>query len=442
MSDHYPDDEQYEISSARRKGMKNIIAFASFCLKEMARWGRAYYTWLLCLGILIAIGIAGYLEQSAHGHIVSNMRDPVPWGLFIGTYAFLVGVAAAAMALAVPGYVYNWKPIKDIVVLGEIIAISAVIMAILFIMADLGRPERFWHLLPLLGKPNIPYSMIATNVMVLNGYLALNVVLVFYFLYCSYAGRPYNRTFFMALMLFSIPAAISIHTTTAFIFNVLPARPYWNSAILVPRFIATALCAGPALMILSFQVLRKAANINIRDEALVKIAEITAIVLFANLLLFFAEVVTEFRSATAHTVHMQYYFTGIGDHVGLAGWAWFGSICNVLAFLLLLIPRTRKNPVTMNLGCALVFVGVFIEKGIGLVLPGFTPGSLGEVYEYFPSRVEVMIAIGVVGVGVLVFTLLSRAAIRLTFSEPLEGDDPLQTGRSHAIPPRPEPLRP
>lgn len=423
--------------------MKKIMAFVSFCLKEMTSGGRTYYAWLVFLLIPIAIGGAGYLEQFVHGHIVSSMRDPVPWGLFIGTYAFLVGVAAAAMALAVPGYVYNWKPIKDIVVLGEIIAISAVIMAILFIMADLGHPERFWHLLPLLGKPNIPYSMIALNVMVLNGYLVLNVVLVFYFLYCSYANRPYNRAFFMALMLLSIPAAISIHTTTAFIFNVLPARPYWNSAILVPRFIATALCAGPALMILAFQVLRRAANINIRDEALVKIAEITAIVLFANLLLFFAEVVTEFRSATVHTVHMQYYFTGIEGHLGLAGWAWFGASCNVLAFLLLLIPRTRKNPITMNLGCVLVFLGVFLEKGVGLVLPGFVPGTLGEIYEYFPSRVEVMIAIGIAGVGVLIFTLLSKVAVALTFSEPLEEEGSLQPGGDEAIAAgSPEPARP
>jgi molybdopterin-containing oxidoreductase family membrane subunit len=308
------------------------------------------------------------------------------------------------------------------VVLGEIIAISAVIMAILFVMADLGRPERFWHLIPIVGKPNIPYSMIAMNVLILNGYLVLNVVIVFYFLYCSYADRPYNKAFFMTLMLFSIPAAISIHTTTAFIFNVLPARPYWNSAILVPRFIATALCAGPALMVLSFQVLRKCANINIRDEALEKIAEMMVIVLFVNLLLFFAEVVTEFRSATAHTVHMQYYFTGLEGHVELVGWSWFGASCNVLAFLLLLFPKTRRNPVTMNIGCVLVFVGVFIEKGIGLVLPGFTPGVLGGFYEYFPSRAELMIAIGIVGVGTLVFTLLSKAAIPLTFSEPLEWD--------------------
>lgn len=422
--------------------MKSIGAFGFYCLKEMLRGGGAYYTWLVCLGVLISIGVAGYTEQFLHGHIVSNMRDPVPWGIFIGTYAFLVGVAAAAMALAVPGYVYNWKPIKDIVVLGEIIAISAVIMCVLFVMADLGHPERFWHLLPFLGKPNIPYSMIAMNVLILNGYLVLNVVLVFYFLYCSYADRPYNKTFFMALMLFSIPAAISIHTTTAFIFNVLPARPYWNSAILVPRFIATALCAGPALMVLAFQVLRRAANINIRDEALVKIAEMIAIVLFVNLLLFMAEVVTEFRSATAHTVHMQYYFRGIEGHLGLVGWAWFGASCNVLAFMLLLIPRTRKNPITMNLGCVLVFMGVFIEKGVGLVLPGFTPGSLGEVYEYFPSRVELMIAIGIAGVGVLVFTLLSKAAIALTFSEPLEEADPLEVDGSPKAAYRPDPVQP
>ena len=390
-----------------------LVDFAVFSVREIVRGGRSYYAWLGFLAVLILIGIAGFAEQTVHGHIVSNMRDPVPWGVFIGTYAFLVGVAAAAVALAVPGYVYDWKPIQEIV----IVAISAVIMCILFVMADLGRPERFWHLLPFIGSPNLPTSMIAMNVLILNSYLLLNIMIVTYFLYCAFAGRPYNRTFFRTLMFVSIPAAISIHATTAFIFNVLPARPYWNSAILVPRFIATALCAGPALMVLAFQILRKVADIRIRDEALLKIAEMTAIVLFVNLLLFLAEVVTEYRSATAHTVHMQYYFEGIQGHLSLVGWAWGGSLCNVTAFFLLLVPRTRKNPVTMNIGCFLVFVGVFIEKGIGLVLPGFTPGTLGEVYEYFPSRVELMICLGVAAVGVLVFTLLSKVAIPLAFHE-------------------------
>ncbi len=402
----------------------NFWRFIKFSVKQIVCGSSTYYMWLAILLAFILVGVSGYSQQLTHGHIVSNMRDPVPWGMFIGTYAFLVGVAAAAMALAVPGYVYHWKPIKEIVVLGEIIAICAVVMCILFVMADLGRPERFWHLLPIIGTPNLPSSMIGMNVMILNGYLILNVVIVTYFLYCAFVGRPYNKFIFMSLMLLSIPAAISIHTTTAFIFNVLPARPYWNSAILVPRFIASALCAGPALMVLAFQVLRKTANINIRDEALQKIAEMISIVLFVNLLLFFAEVITEFRSATAHTVHMQYYFRGIGGHVSLVSWAWTGALFNVVAFFLLLTPHLRQNTVLMNIGCALVFVGVFIEKGIGLVLPGFTPGTLGEVYEYVPSIPEVMIGIGIAAVGILLFTVLSRVAIPLTFSEPYEsGDD-------------------
>jgi molybdopterin-containing oxidoreductase family membrane subunit len=351
------------------------------------------------------------------------MSDAVPWGLFIGTYAFLVGVAAAAVALAVPGYVYNWQPIKEIVVLGEIIAISSVIMCILYVMADLGHPEKFFHMVPFIGKPNLPSSMIAMNVMILNGYLGLNVLIVTYFLYCSFVKKPYNKIIFMSLMLLSIPGAISIHTTTAFIFNVLPARPYWNSAILVPRFIASALCAGPALMILTFQILRKVAKIDIKDEALLKIAEMMVFVLFVNLLLFFAEVITEFRSATAHTVHMRYYFGGLGGHANLVRWAWSGACLNIIAFFMLMIPQTRKNLLTLNLACVLVFFGVFIEKGIGLVLPGLTPGALGEVYEYSPSKAEVMIGIGVMGIGILVFTILSKAAIPLTFKKSVAPND-------------------
>lgn len=404
-----------------KEHIREFVSFNIFCLKEVVRGGIAYYAWLVFLGVLIIIGVAGYHEQVIHGHIVTNMSDEVPWGLFIGTYAFLVGVAAAAVALAVPGYVYNWEPIKEIVVLGEIVAISAVVMALLFVTADLGHPERIWHAFPILGKPNLPLSLIAVNILVLNSYLILNIMIVTYFLYSSYLRRPYNKLLFMTLMLTSIPMAFSIHAVTAFIFNVLPARPYWNSAVLVPRFISTALCAGPAIMILAFKVLRKVAKIDIKDKALFKIAEIIAIVLFVNLLLFIAEVVTEFRSATTHTVHIQFYFQGLEGHQQLVLWAWSGALCNIFAFILFLIPKTRNNHITLNLGCALVIVGVFIEKGIGLVLPGLSPGTLGMLYEYSPSLVEIMISIGIVGIGAFTFTILSKIAIPLTFRAPYKG---------------------
>lgn len=396
--------------------MMNVWNFALFGLKQIVTGGRAYWIWMLFLGLVIATGLEGVYQQVTHGHIVTNMRDPVPWGLFIGTYAFFVGVAAAAVALVVPGYVYHWKPMKEIVILGEIIAICALVMCILFVMADLGHPERFWHLLPVLGTPHVPSSMIASNVMILNGYLLLNLVIVTSSLYRAFIGQPQDDKLFLLLVIISIPAAISIHTTTAFIFNVLPARPYWNSAILVPRFITTALCAGPSLMLLAFQILRKTAKVTIKDEALFRIVEIVTIVMIINLFLLFAEVVTEYRSATHHTVHIMYYFQGLDGHVALRTWAWGGVACNVMGLILFTYRRTRRNFVAINVGCVLIIFGVWVEKGIGLVLPGLTPGQLGEIYEYSASRTEIMIAFGILAVGSLIFTVLSKIAAPLVLS--------------------------
>ncbi len=394
-----------------------LLRFAIYSMREILRGSARYYAWLGFLFLVIFLGLTAYSGQATHGHIVANLRDPVPWGLFIGTYAFFVGVAAAAVALVVPGYVYKWQPIKEIVILGEIVAICACVVAILFVMADLGHPERFWHLLPVIGAPNVPSSMVGSNVLILNAYLILNLVLVTYFLYCRFVGHRQSQFFVTVLMFTSIPLAISIHATTAFIFNVLPSRPYWNSAILVPRFISTALCSGPAIMLMTFQIVRKAARLDIKDEALLKIAEIMTHVMSLNLLLFIAEVLTEYRSATGHSIHIYYYFQGIGDHVALVPFAWIGVACNISAFLIFLIPKTRKNFITLNLGCLLVCVGVFIEKGIGLILPGLTPGTLGELYEYAPSISELGIGAGILGTGMLVFTLFAKVTIPLALSE-------------------------
>jgi molybdopterin-containing oxidoreductase family membrane subunit len=394
-----------------------VLRFAIYSLGAVLRGSPRYYAWLAFLALLIGLGVVGYSEQATHGHIVANLRDPVPWGLFIGTYAFFVGVAAAAVALVVPGYVYQWKPIKEIVVLGEIVAIAAVTMAILFVMVDLGHPERFWHLLPIVGAPNVPASMVGSNVLILNAYLILNLIIVTYTLYCSFARRPHSHVFVTFLMFLSVPMAISIHATTAFIFSVLPSRPYWNSAILIPRFISTALCSGPAIMLIMFEIVRKAARLDIKDQALFRVAEIMTYAMAVNLLLLIAEVLTEYRSSTAHTVHIRYYFEGIGDHVGLVPFAWVGIACTITAFLIFLISKTRNNLITLNIGCVLVCLGVFIEKGIGLILPGFTPGTLGELYEYTPSEAEFAIGVGVLATGLLVFTAFAKVAIPLALNE-------------------------
>jgi molybdopterin-containing oxidoreductase family membrane subunit len=269
-------------------------------------------------------------------------------------------------------------------------------------------------MLPLLGRLNFPSSLLAWDFVVLNLYLVLNVVIVFHQLFAAYQGRDYNHALIGPLVLLSIPAAIAIHTVTAFLYNGLAARPFWNSAILAPRFLASAFCSGPAILVIVFQVLRRTTRFHIRDEAIWKIAELMAYAMFLNLFLFGAEIFKEYYSGTQHLLYFTYLYTGIEHHVALVPYSWTAVACSVIAFVLLLIPRTRRHPVTLNLGCVLIYAGVYIEKGMALVMPGFTPDTLGEIYEYVPTGTEVAVGAGIFAVGFLVFTLLTKIAIAIT----------------------------
>jgi molybdopterin-containing oxidoreductase family membrane subunit len=391
--------------------MSGILEFLAGCARLVRRGNRAYFAWLALLGAMMVVGLVAYAQQFRVGLIATNMRDQVSWAFYIGNFTFLVGVAAAAVLLVIPAYVYDWKPIKEVVILGELLAISAITMCLLFILVDMGRPDRFLHIVPLLGSPNWPRSMLTWDALVLNGYLALNLAVVIHILYKGYHGQHYNKRIIIPLVLISIPGAVSIHTVTAFLYNGMAARPYWNASILAPRFIASALCSGPAVMIILFQVLRKTAGIDIKDEAIFKIAELMAYAMFINLFLLGAEVFKEYYSATEHLLYTQYLWNGIGEHKALVPYAWTALTCSVIAFVLFLAPRTRRNFVTLNIGCLLIWAGVYIEKGMGLVIPGMTPDTLGEIYEYTPTATEWAIAAGVFGVGFLVFTVLVKVAV-------------------------------
>jgi molybdopterin-containing oxidoreductase family membrane subunit len=400
--------------------MRTLRHFARFTLGSLriCLHGNAlYWAWVLFLLLLIAAGIGAYVFQLREGLISTNMRDQVSWAFYIGNFTFLVGVAAAAVLLVIPAYVYHWKPIKEVVILGELLAISAICMCGLFVMVDIGRPERVWHLIPGLGKLNLPNSLLAWDVIVLNGYLVLNFVIVTYLLFTLYLQRQPDERIFMPLVLFSIPCAIGIHTVTAFLYNGFPARPFWNSAILAPRFLASAFCSGPAVLVILMQLLRRFTRFEIQDAAIWKVAELMAYAMAVNLFLLGAEVFKEYYSNTEHLIHMQYMFTGLGGHDSIVPFMWLSVFASIAAFVLFLIPSTRRNPITLNLGCLLIYAGVYIEKGMGLVIPGLTPDTLGEIYEYFPSTNEIWISVGVFSVGFLLFTLMVKVATPIMLGE-------------------------
>lgn len=377
----------------------------------------AYFAWLGLLGVLIGSGALAFAEQVGRGLVVTAMRDQVSWGFYIGNFTFLVGVAAAAVILVIPAYVYDWKPIRQIVVYGELLAVSAIIMCLLFVVVDIGRPERFWHLVPPWGKLNFPSSILAWDVLVLNLYFLLNFSVVTHILYRAYTGRPYNKRIVVPLVLLSIPMAVGIHTVTAFLYNGLAARPYWNSSILAPQFLASAFCSGPAILLIVLQLLRRFTRFELQREAIWKIAELMAYAMFLNLFLHGAEAFKEYYSNTEHLLYTQYWYFGLGDHRTLVPYAWSALGLNLLAFILFIVPATRRNIVTLNLGCLATYAGVYIEKGMGLIIPGLTPDALGDIYEYYPTITELRVAAGIFAIGFLVFTLMLKVAVPISLDE-------------------------
>lgn len=376
-----------------------------------------YYGWVSVLVALAAIGVVAYSRQLQMGLIVTGMQNYVSWGFYIGNFTFFVGVAAAAVLLIIPAYLYDFGPIKEIVIIGEVLAVSALSMCLMFVTADLGRPDRVWHLIPGLGILNLPRSLLGWDIVVLNGYLFLNLFIPGYLLWNAYHGRSVNWRFITPFILLSIPWAVSIHTVTAFIYNGLAARPFWNASILAPRFLASAFCSGPALVILLYQLVRKYTKFHVKDEALFKIAEMIGIAMAINLFLLGAEFFKELYSDTHHLSPLQYLYLGLHGKGRLVPWIWTAFAFNVIAFIIFLTPATRKNFATLNVGCVLIIVGIWIEKGIGLIIPGFIPAPLGEVWEYAPTNIEVLVTMGIWAIGLLILTVLLKIVIPIETGE-------------------------
>ncbi len=396
--------------------MKQIKFGISFLIYAL-NGGAKLYAWFLFLGVFIMAYLYGTFMQVTQGMIVTGLNDQVTWGIYIANLVFLVGVAAAAVTVVFPAYVYNYEPLKKVVIIGEMLAISAVIMCTLFVVNHMGRPDRAWHLVPGIGILNWPNSMLTWYLIVLNGYHALNVICGFYYMFKKYMGEPMNKPFYMTFVYISIVWALSIHTVTGFLLNTMPTRPMWFHSVVPIKFIATAFSAGPAFIILSFFIIRKNTKFEIPDEAINKLSEIVTYCLGIALFLTMSEIVTELYPSTEHSFSLKYLMFGKHGLSNLVGWFWVSMVFNITAFILLINPKTRKNHKILPFTCAILFAGIWIEKGMAFVIPGMIPSPIGEFAEYSPSWIEIINSLGVWAVGFLVFTILARGAIGVSLGE-------------------------
>lgn len=389
---------------------KNYLRFLWRCGRIAFVGDWRYYAWMGALSVLILFGIHAYCRQFVNGLIVTGMSDQVSWGVYIANFTFIVGVAAAAAMLVIPVYIYDNKELHDLVIFGELLAVAAILMCLAFVTVDLGRPDRFWHLIPGIGKFNFPGSMLSWDVIVLNGYLLLNVHICGYLLYCRYQGRKPARWFYIPFVFIAIGWAVSIHTVTAFLYVGLGGRPFWNSSIVGPRFLASAFTAGPAIIILALQVIRRVTEYRISDKALLTLRSIVQVSMLINVFLLVNEIFKEFYTRSAHVASSRYLLFGLHGYHGLVPWIWTAIAFNLIAMFILVLP-VSKSLKYLNVACVLAIVGIWIEKGMGLVIPGFIPSPLGEMVEYTPSLNETMVCLGIWAFGLLAYTVFLRMAI-------------------------------
>jgi molybdopterin-containing oxidoreductase family membrane subunit len=391
--------------------------FAPDYIRYVLKGGIKYYAWLGFLAVLGAFSLYGYYLQNTEGLIVTGMTSQIHDGLYFANLVFLVGVAAGAVTIVFPAYVHHHKAMHEVTVLGEMLAISAVIMVMLFVFAHMGRPERLWHMIPFIGIYNMPHSMLAWDVLVLNVYLLLNLVCGFYYLYIKYSGGEINKKFFMPLVYISIVWALSIHTVTAFLISTLIARPMWHHSVMPIRFIVTAFAAGPCLIILAFLIIRKNTKMWIQDEAINLLALIITWCLGIALFLTLSEVVVELYARTEHADGLYYLMFGLHGLTRLVPWFWGSLIAMLVAFVMFLVPSIRTNYKLLPIACVLGFGGIWVEKGMGLVVPGFIPTPIGQVTEYYPTMIEIMTTIGLWAIGFLILTILLKGAIGILLGE-------------------------
>ncbi len=376
-------------------------------LELAIKGSKQYYGWLAALLAVIGIGFLVYLKQLDFGLGITGMSRDVSWGFYIANFTFLVGVAAGGVMVVLPYYLHDYKAFGRITILGEFLAIAALVMCILFVLVDLGQPMRVFNVL-LYPSPN---SVLFYDIIVLQGYLFINLIVGWNVLEAERNGTHY-QAWLKPLIYLSIPWAVSIHTVTAFLFAGLPGRGFWLTAILAPRFLSSAFAAGPALLILLCLFIRRVSNFDPGREQIQSLAKIVAYAVCINVFFFLCEIFTAFYSGIPeHMDHITYLFAGLHGKGSLVPFMWTAYGLMLIAIILLVNPITRKNEGVLAVACVAVFIGTWIDKGLGMISGGFVPNPMHHVVEYAPSIPEILITLGVYGIGALILTVFFKISI-------------------------------
>ena len=377
-------------------------------VEKLLEGSKRYYMWLLFLVALIAACFCVYLYQLFNGLGVTGMSRDVSWGLYISQFTYLVGVAASAVMLVLPTYFHHYQKFKIMIIFGEFMAIAAVIMCCLFIVVDLGQPQRMMNVL-LHPTPN---SVMFYDMIVLIGYLLLNCIIGWVTLEAA-RNDVAPPKWIKVLIYISIIWAFSIHTVTGFLYAGIPGRHYWLTAIMAARFLASAFCSGPAILLLLLLVVRRVTGFEPGREAMKTLSTIITYAMCVNVFFYLLEIFTAFYSGIpGHQHSILYLFVGHDGHMAwINSWMWTAVVFAALSLLMLIPPALRYNEKILPWALILLVIASWIDKSLGLLIGGFVPNMFETVTEYTPTVPEILIALGVYGLGGIIVSVLWKIAI-------------------------------
>ncbi|MCF8030229.1 MAG: polysulfide reductase NrfD [Desulfohalobiaceae bacterium] len=376
-------------------------------LEKALKGSKTYWVWIIFLLAVMGAGSIFYIIQLQKGLTVTGMGRDVSWGFYIAQFTYFVGVAASAVMLVLPLYLHNQKKFEKMVTLGEFMAVAAVVICMGFVVVDLGQPQR---MLNMIFHPTLN-SMLFYDMIVLSGYLLLNIIIAWNNLHAEYQRRPHPH-WLKPLIYLSIVWAVSIHTVTAYLIQGLPARHLWLTAIMAPRFLASAFCSGPAILIILALIAKKFTRYDPGKEAIRILAQIVTYAMVTNVFLFLCELFTAYYSnIPGHEHILTYFFTGLHGANALVGWAWVMAAAAILSLVILVPSRFRNHPDMLLVGLVLLILATWIDKGLLLIVGGFIPNPMGTITEYAPTGYELMISAMVYATGLLILTILWKVAI-------------------------------
>ncbi|HEX6128001.1 MAG TPA: NrfD/PsrC family molybdoenzyme membrane anchor subunit [Candidatus Limnocylindria bacterium] len=388
--------------------------------------------WIGFLLAMLAIGFAAWVYQLANGLAVTNMRNTVMWGQYILFFMFFVGLSAGGLIVASSGKLFGVQRFTPIVRLAVLEATVAVMLAALFLLPDIGRPERLWHVL---RYPNITSPMV-WDFTIVAAYFVLSAAYVWLYTRADLAAtgsplalgtrdtpesRARDDRWKGMLAWVALPAAILLHSITAWIFGLQISRGFWYTAIMAPMFVASALVSGLALVILLALVLRWLGKLHFDDGLAGYLGGLLAVFISVEAFFVLSEALTAaYPGAPFEGDPIARMLTG--EYAPLF---WFEVIVGlVVPFLILARRRLRADPRWVAAAAGIAVVGIYVHR-LNLVLNGLSyspvglpPGvSVGTAQDgtsfamsnwYVPSLVEWLVVLGVLAFGGLVFTFAAR----------------------------------